>query len=98
MTGYGKAVAEYNGKTYTIEVKSLNSKFLDLSLRLPNGLKEQEMEVRTEIGKLLERGKIDLSINTDNGLQKSVGVKNSNRPQQNRVSSRAYSSASRNRA
>jgi uncharacterized protein (TIGR00255 family) len=74
MTGYGKAVAEYNGKTYTIEVKSLNSKFLDLSLRLPNGLKEQEMEVRAEIGKLLERGKIDLSINTDNGLQKSVGV------------------------
>ncbi len=74
MTGYGKAVAEYNGKTYTIEVKSLNSKFLDLSLRLPNGLKEHEIEVRTEIGKLLERGKIDLSINTDNGFHKSVGV------------------------
>ena len=74
MTGYGKAVAEINGKTYTIEVKSLNSKFLDLSLRLPNGLKEQEMEVRAEIGKLLERGKIELSINTDNGVQKSVGV------------------------
>ncbi len=74
MTGYGKAVAELNGKTYTVEVKSLNSKFLDLSLRLPSGMKEQEMEVRAEIGKLLERGKIDLAINTDNGMQKSVGI------------------------
>ena len=74
MTGYGKAVAEYNGKTYTVEVKSLNSKFLDLSLRLPTGMKDQEMEVRAEIGKMLERGKIDLSVNTDNNMQKNTGV------------------------
>jgi uncharacterized protein (TIGR00255 family) len=74
MTGYGKAVAEYKGKTFTIEVKSLNSKFLDLSLRLPNGMREKEMEVRAEIGKMLERGKIELSINTENGNQKNVSI------------------------
>ena len=74
MTGYGKATAEYNGKTYTVEVKTLNSKFLDLSLRLPSGMKEQEMEVRADITKILERGKIEVSVNTDNGAQKNIGV------------------------
>jgi len=74
MTGYGKAIAEYKGKTFTVEVKSLNSKFLDLALRLPNGMREKEMEVRAEIGKMLERGKIELSINTDNGNQKNVSI------------------------
>ena len=74
MTGYGKATAEYNGKTFTVEVKSLNSKFLDLALRLPNGMREKEMEVRAEIGKMLERGKIELSINTDNGIHKNVSI------------------------
>lgn len=74
MTGYGKATTDYKGKTFTVEVKSLNSKFLDLSLRLPNGMKEKEMEVRAEIGKMLERGKIELSINTDNGNQKNVSI------------------------
>src|ERR1035437_2374051 len=74
MTGYGKAIADYKGKTFTVEVKSLNSKFLDLALRLPNGMKEKEMEVRAEIGKMLERGKIELSINTDNSNQKNVSI------------------------
>ncbi|MEI6816768.1 MAG: YicC/YloC family endoribonuclease [Bacteroidota bacterium] len=76
MTGYGKAIAEYGGKTYTIEVKSLNSKFLDLSLRLPNGLREKELEIRSEITKRLERGKVEVSVNTDNGVQKSVHINN----------------------
>lgn len=62
MTGYGKATGEYAGKTITAEVKSLNSKFLELMLRLPSAYKEKELELRSEFSKTIERGKTDVSI------------------------------------
>jgi uncharacterized protein (TIGR00255 family) len=65
MTGYGKAVAETPNKKITIEIKSLNSKQLDLNTRVPWLYKEKEPEIRNIISQKLDRGKIDLNINFD---------------------------------
>lgn len=65
MTGYGKSVAEFSQKKVSIEVKSLNSKSLDLNTRLPWIYKEKETEIRNMISQKLDRGKIDLSVNFD---------------------------------
>ena len=65
MTGYGKAVAEFTSRKLSIEVKSLNSKQLDLALRLPSMFREKETEVRNLISQKLERGKVDLLISTE---------------------------------
>lgn len=62
MTGYGKAVVTYNEKKITVEVKSLNSKALDLSTRIAPLYREKEMEIRQMLAKSLERGKVDFSI------------------------------------
>lgn len=62
MTGFGKAVAEADGKKITVEIKSLNSKQLDLSLRLPSQLRESEPDVRAEIAHTLERGKVEATV------------------------------------
>lgn len=65
MTGYGKAVAEISGKKISIEIRSLNSKSLDISSRLPWLYKEKEADIRALINQKLDRGKIDLTINSD---------------------------------
>ena len=65
MTGYGKAIAETPQKKITIEIKSLNSKQLDLNTKLPWLYKEKEPEIRNLISQKLDRGKIDLYINFD---------------------------------
>src|ERR1043165_7599008 len=65
MTGFGKAVGEIPGKKVTVEIRSLNSKQLDLNLRMPYLYKEKELEFRTELSKVLDRGKVDLSIYTE---------------------------------
>lgn len=62
MTGYGKSVAEYQGKRITAEIKSLNSKALDLSTRVAPLYREREMEIRGLIARRLERGKVDFSL------------------------------------
>lgn len=62
MTGYGKAIAELSDKKINIEIKSLNSKALDLSTRIAPTYREKEIEIRNEISKNLERGKIDFSL------------------------------------
>ena len=62
MTGYGKASAEFQGKKITAEVKSLNSKALDLSTRVAPIYREKEMEVRAMITQSLERGKVEFSL------------------------------------
>jgi len=65
MTGYGKAIAETPQKKITIEIKSLNSKQLDLNTKLPWLYKEKEPEIRNLISQKLDRGKIDFSIFCD---------------------------------
>jgi len=62
MTGYGKSVLQLPTKKVTIEVKSLNSKNLDLNARMPSIYREKELSLRKLIGNQLERGKIDFSI------------------------------------
>jgi uncharacterized protein (TIGR00255 family) len=62
MTGYGKSVLQLPTKKITLEVKSLNSKNLDLNARMPSIYREKELSLRKLIGKQLERGKIDFSI------------------------------------
>ena len=62
MTGYGKASAEFQGKKINAEVKSLNSKALDLSTRLAPIYREKEMEVRAFIAQALERGKVEFNL------------------------------------
>lgn len=63
MTGYGKAESQVaNNKKIVVEIRSLNSKSLDLNVRLAAQLRGKELELRTLIGQRLERGKIDLSI------------------------------------
>jgi uncharacterized protein (TIGR00255 family) len=65
MTGYGKSTVVFEGKKITAEIKSLNSKALDLSARIVPIYREKEMEIRALIGKTLERGKIDFTIWVD---------------------------------
>jgi uncharacterized protein (TIGR00255 family) len=68
MTGFGKATSEIPGKKVTVEVRSLNSKQLDLNLRLPYLYKEKELELRADISKQIERGKVDISVFTESTL------------------------------
>ncbi|MBO5156578.1 MAG: YicC family protein [Prevotella sp.] len=62
MTGYGRAVVEFEGKKINVEVKSLNSKALDLQARIAPLYREKEMEIRQMIAAALERGKVDFCI------------------------------------
>jgi uncharacterized protein (TIGR00255 family) len=66
MTGYGKAVAETEHRKITIEIKSLNSKQLDINTKLPWMYKEKDLEIRSLLSQKLERGKIDFTIFFDN--------------------------------
>jgi len=62
MTGYGRAECDLSNMVYTIEIKSLNSKQLDTSVRVPVLLREKELEIRNILNKELQRGKIELGI------------------------------------
>lgn len=72
MTGYGKATAELPDKKINVEIKSLNSKAMDLSTRIAPIYREKEMEIRNEISKTLERGKVDFSL----WIEKKEGTEN----------------------
>jgi uncharacterized protein (TIGR00255 family) len=65
MTGYGIASFDSGSTKYTVEIKSLNSKFLELSLRIPRSFSEKEFQLRNECNKQIERGKVSLSINVE---------------------------------
>lgn len=62
MTGFGKAQGNYKHTTYTAEVRSVNSKQLDLNLRLNSALRDQEMELRKNLASELVRGKVDIAV------------------------------------
>jgi uncharacterized protein (TIGR00255 family) len=65
MTGYGKAVLDITGRKLTVEIKTLNSKQLDLNLKIPGYFREKEWEVRALLTRGFERGKIDFYIGTE---------------------------------
>jgi len=62
MTGFGKAEFEVNNKKFTIEIKSLNSKQIDINTRIPAVYREKDIDIRRELSDKLERGKIDFNI------------------------------------
>jgi uncharacterized protein (TIGR00255 family) len=62
MTGFGKAVRQLPNKKITIEIKSLNSKSLDLNARIPSAYREKELQIRNMLANTLERGKVDFSL------------------------------------
>jgi len=76
MTGYGIASFDSGNIKYTVEIKSLNSKFLELSLRLPKIFSEKEFQLRNDCSKQIERGKVNLSINVEqaNSSVKAAGI------------------------
>jgi uncharacterized protein (TIGR00255 family) len=65
MTGYGKAVLDITGRKLTVEIKTLNSKQLDLNMKIPGYFREKEWEVRALLTQRFERGKIDFFIGTE---------------------------------
>lgn len=74
MTGFGKSVVTYNSSSITIEIRTLNSKQLDINLKLPSYLKEKEIEARKLIGIELGRGKIDISVTVDRNSAEDAPV------------------------
>jgi uncharacterized protein (TIGR00255 family) len=77
MTGFGKHTVEVKNNVITIEIRTLNSKQLDLNLRSPISYKENELAVRNLVSNLLERGKIDVNINIEHKTTESAPVINS---------------------
>lgn len=67
MTGYGKAAGEFKGKIISAEIKSLNSKFFELTMRLPSAYREKDIEMRSTVSKIADRGKVDVSITIEHG-------------------------------
>ena len=78
MTGFGIAAVEFQQKTISVEIKSVNSKFFDLTLRLPPFYREKEMELRTELMRLIERGKTEVTFSIES--QESNKKTNFNKP------------------
>ena len=66
MTGYGKAEIQFENKNYILELRSLNSKGLEINARLPIHVREIELQLKKNVGEFLKRGKIDLSLNIEN--------------------------------
>lgn len=65
MTGFGKATGDYNSKKVSVEIRSLNSKTLDLNVRIPSYYKELDSDIRKLISSELGRGKVDFSLNIE---------------------------------
>jgi uncharacterized protein (TIGR00255 family) len=71
MTGFGKATMQLPNKKITVEVKSLNSKGLDLNVRIPSIYREMELGLRNQLSTALERGKVDFSIFMENTAEQT---------------------------
>ena len=76
MTGFGKSVVEIPNKKITVEIKSLNSKQLDMTARVPAAYREKELELRNRIAHRLERGKVDLSVHVETVVSDTAATLN----------------------
>jgi uncharacterized protein (TIGR00255 family) len=74
MTGYGRSVIDENGFTVTVEIKTLNSKQLDIYCRLPKAISNKELDIRTQLNTELERGKVELNLNIQRSADKEMAV------------------------
>ena len=76
MTGFGKSNGLYQSKKVSIEIRSLNSKGLDLNVKIPTSYRELESEIRKLLGEQLDRGKIDFGIYIESQSDQSNGLIN----------------------
>lgn len=74
MTGFGKAAGVVGKESITVETRSLNSKSLDLSLRMPSAYKTYEIDIRNKVRDELERGKVELAVYKDEALTSDVRI------------------------
>lgn len=74
MTGYGLASADHENVKFAVEIKSLNSKFLELNLKLPKAFSDKELLLRNICSKEIERGKVSVSINLERGEEALKGA------------------------
>lgn len=72
MTGYGKARCRIRNKQVTVEIRTLNSKVLDINLRIPNYPKNRELPLRSQMARILERGKVEVSLSVENATEVST--------------------------
>ena len=74
MTGYGRAVETVNGREFTVEVRSVNNRYLDCSVRLPRTLSFGEEAVKQAVKNAVSRGKVDvfISVRSENGDEVQV--------------------------
>lgn len=74
MTGYGTASTEHKGKTITVELKSVNGKYADVNVRLPLAYRDKEIELRNNLAKKFERGKIELMVSIAGASESSFQI------------------------
>ncbi len=91
MTGFGRSVTETSGKKITVEIKSLNSKQMDLTVRMPQQFREKEGELRNIVAHSLQRGKADMIVSIEplgasSGVEFNLGVMKSFKEQISRLS------------
>lgn len=73
MTGFGRGEASLPNKKITVEIRSLNSKQLDLSIRMPSAYRPMEYDIRSTVQRAIQRGKVDISINVECAATDNVG-------------------------
>ena len=78
MTGFGKTECTTNQKRITIEIRTLNSKNLDLNVRISGSFKEKELEIRKLLSALLKRGKVSFVLNIENTGEEYINIINKN--------------------
>ena len=74
MTGFGRAKAENAGQVVTVEIKSVNSRFLDLSFRLPRSFQAMEMKIREMLKNNISRGKVEVYLSVEDGAEKDKNL------------------------
>lgn len=75
MTGFGRGESSSNGYQVTVEVKTLNSRYLDISVRMPSSIQDKEIELKERVQKQLSRGKVNLNINVDRTGSAGIDIK-----------------------
>jgi len=75
MTGFGRGKYENEGRTYTVEIKSVNHKYSDINVRLPRFLNSVEDKIRKRVAEVISRGKIDIFVNFENYSNKGTTIR-----------------------
>jgi len=75
MTGFGRGEATSNGYQITVEIKTLNSRYLDISVRMPNSIQDKEIKLKECVQKYLSRGKVNMNINVDRTDSAGIDIK-----------------------